>query len=636
MAATTRMRCAELITLDRLGAIAVVVDPTGRVVDCTHAFVGASRRSAAEICGRAVWELVDEPDVERLRRVIADVHSDGIRRNVDTSMIDGSGTRYAIAWSCSRRPDDDHQLIVLGVQRQDEASSTTEQADSERRRTEHALVERERELSAIYANVPGVLFYVSAEPDGEFRFASINQAFLEVTGLRREDVVGMLVRDVIPPPSRDMVLANYREAIRTRRTIRWEEVSTYPAGERIGEVAVTPLFDTAGAATGLIGIVHDITERKQAENALREADVRKTEFLAALSHELRNPLTPIRNSLAILTQEVAHGDRPRRALEILDRQIGHLVGLVGDLLDITRITQSRVELRCAVLDLGALVHGTVEDYRGSFEVGGLALALELPDPPVFVHGDATRLVQVVGNLLANSLKFTPRGGHVHVSLERDGDTVAMRVRDSGVGIDSDVLAQLFVPFAQGRQPLDRAAGGLGLGLALVKRLVEQHGGAVAVASDGPGAGTELTVRLPIVEGSAAIAPEVEVRDEIVRRILVIEDNVDAAETIQYLLESCGHQVQVAHDGPSGLIAARAFDPEIVFCDLGLPGMTGYDVCRALRAEGGSTRILAALSGYAQPCDREQSASAGFDVHVAKPPTQLDLQRVIALVSASSR
>lgn len=611
----------SLTILDALGTIAVIVDRQGCLVDWTQAFVDTCGNSRDELRGRPLAELVEERDAERLRCMLAEVLTDGAQRRIEASLRDGSRVPRTIAWSCARQPDDHDQVILLGV----DLSGTV---------AAQRLVERERELTAIYANVPGIVFYVTVEADGEFRFASINKAFLDATGLRRSDVVGVLVRNVIPPPSRELVLNHYREAIRTGQTVRWEEVSVYPAGERVGAVAVTPLFDATGAATGLIGIVHDLTERKLAENALREADVRKNEFLAALSHELRNPLTPIRNSLALLQQEVALGERSRRALVILDRQITHLVHIVGDLLDITRITQSRIELRLEVLDLGALVRGTIDDYRDELDANGLALDIALAEPAVYVRADATRLVQVLGNLIANSLKFTPRGGRIVVSLERDDEGATLRVRDNGVGIDADVLAQLFVPFAQERQPLDRSDGGLGLGLALVKRLVELHGGSVAAASDGPGTGTELTVRLPVVDASAAVAPEVHCSTDVMRRVLVIEDNRDAAETIQYLLESCGHEVQVAHDGPDGLHVARAFAPDVVFCDLGLPGMSGYDVCRALRAESAGPPIIAALSGYAQPSDRAQATAAGFDVHVAKPPTRLDLQRVIELLAVA--
>jgi CheY-like chemotaxis protein len=232
-------------------------------------------------------------------------------------------------------------------------------------------------------------------------------------------------------------------------------------------------------------------------------------------------------------------------------------------------------------------------------------------------------------VLGNAMKFTPREGSVTVTLERVGEAVMLRVRDNGIGLDTGLIDTLFVPFAQAHQPLDRTDGGLGLGLALVKHLVELHDGSVAVSSDGPGRGTELAIRIPLTDGRPRerVAP---VLSEVRRRVLVIEDNFDAAETLRDMLASYGHEIRVAHDGPSGLAAVEAFDPEVVLCDLGLPGMSGYEVCRTLRADTARRRILIALSGYAQPDDRASTAAVGFDDHVAKPPTSEELHRAITM------
>jgi PAS domain S-box-containing protein len=484
-------------------------------------------------------------------------------------------------------------------------------------------------VAATFENVPGILFSIGVEPDGDFRFLSMSDAGLAVTGLRRHQVIGALVRDVIPRASLDLVLGHYREAIRTRRTVRWEETSVYPAGSRHGEVAVTAVYDEHGAATHIVGIVHDITERKAAENMLREADARKTEFLAVLSHELRNPLAAIRYSLEVLDLAPLGSDQATRAREILDNQVTHLAHLLDDLLDVTRITRGKVELRREPLELRALLGRTVDEQAGGFETHGIAWQLSLPDTELWVDADPTRLVQVIGNLLANAMKFTPSGGRVTVSLEREGELGTLTIRDTGIGIDRDMLVDVFVPFTQARQTLDRAAGGLGLGLALVKAFVEQHGGTVTAASEGPGTGTELVVRLPLTPARPRPTTAVSPRTTAPRRVLVIEDNELAAEGLRLLLELHGHEVRVAYNGTTGVETAREFRPNVVLCDIGLPGMSGYEVARILRDDENTAHaLLVALSGYTLPEDRARAAESGFLFHLAKPPNPDTLRELL--------
>ena len=488
----------------------------------------------------------------------------------------------------------------------------------------------ERELAAIYANVPGILIYIAVEPDGEFRFVSVSDATLAATGLRRDQIVGALVRDVIPQPSLDIVLGHYRDAIATGRTVRWEETSEYPAGTRHAEVAVTPLYNDRGVATHLIGIVHDITERKKLEDAFRGADARKTEFLAVLSHELRNPLAPMRYSLKALDLAPAGSEQAARAREILDSQVTHLARLLDDLLDITRFTFGKVELQRAPIELRALVRRTFDNYAGGFDKHGLSGDLELPDAELWLDADTTRITQVIGNVLDNAMKFTPSGGRVTVALAREGESAVLSIRDTGIGIEPEMLPKVFVPFTQARQSLDRADGGLGLGLALVKTLVELHGGTVQAASAGKNAGVELVVRLPLVARPSRATTASVRRGTPPRRVLVIEDNSLTAEALRILLELQGHEVRVSHDGASGVATAREFRPNVVLCDLGLPGMNGYEVARRLREdERTSEALLVALSGYALPEDRARAEQAGFLFHLAKPPSLESIKELLA-------
>jgi two-component system CheB/CheR fusion protein len=373
-----------------------------------------------------------------------------------------------------------------------------------------------------------------------------------------------------------------------------------------------------------------IAELAQAEKALREEDRRKDEFLAMLSHELRNPLTPIRSSLYLLDRAPPGSEAATKARQVIERQVTHLSRIVDDLLEVTRITRGKVMLRRTRLDLAALVARTIEDHRVHFADHGLQLEARIQSGPSWVDADPTRIVQALSNLLGNSRKFTPRGGRVDVRLQRVGTRTELTVRDTGAGIARDILAHVFEPFSQAPQTLDRSVGGLGLGLATVKGLIELHGGSVAIASDGVDRGTQVTLRLPLVDApgelAAALAP---VREER-RRVVVIEDNRDTADGLEAVLALRGHEVRVAHDGPSGIEVIRSFRPAVVICDLGLPGIDGYSVASILRGDRALGRMfLVSLSGYARPEDVRRATAAGFDRHIAKPPDLEELERMIA-------
>jgi two-component system, chemotaxis family, CheB/CheR fusion protein len=364
--------------------------------------------------------------------------------------------------------------------------------------------------------------------------------------------------------------------------------------------------------------------------AAREALVARDEFLAVLSHELRNPLAPLRSSLDVLDRAEPAGQQWRREQEIAKRQIAHLTKLVDDLLDVSRIAHGKIELHRTELDLADLARRTADDHRAVFESRGVHLGVETPPGALFVRGDPTRLVQVVGNLLQNAAKFTRAGDTVTLSVLRVGDAAEIQVRDTGAGIDPGLLKDVFQPFTQAKQTLARTEGGLGLGLAFVRGLVELHGGTVTAASAGPGRGAEFTVRLPVVEpahqtpddrGAPVAAAALR------RRVLVVDDNRDAADTLAELVRMLGHDAEVAFDGAAAIEHARRTAPEVVLCDIGLPGMNGYEVAKALRAEGDGVKLIA-VTGYAQPEDVRRAIEAGFDAHVAKPLDPADLERLL--------
>lgn len=360
---------------------------------------------------------------------------------------------------------------------------------------------------------------------------------------------------------------------------------------------------------------------QKSELALKEADRNKDEFLATLAHELRNPLAPIRNSLEVIkrTQEpaVLHS-----SAAVMDRQMSQMVRLIDDLIDISRITHNRVELRRDSVVLQGIVAQAVEVSRPALDAYNHQLSLNLPAEPIYLNADAVRLVQVFGNLLTNSSKYTSPGGQIEVAAEVLGAEVAVHVRDNGIGIARDQLSKVFEMFTQLDRSPERSQGGLGIGLAIVQRLVHLHGGSVSVRSDGPGKGTEFTIRLP-----AASAPPVPTRTEAPatakplarRRILVVDDNRDSAASLAILLRLAGNELQTAHDGREAVDKAGEFQPQVVLLDLGMPVMNGYDACRAIREQSwGKGMHIIALTGWGQENDRKKSREAGFDAHLVKP------------------
>jgi PAS domain S-box-containing protein len=392
--------------------------------------------------------------------------------------------------------------------------------------------------------------------------------------------------------------------------------------------------DDAGRAVRMPGVLVDITERKQLEEELRvrleqlaEADRRKDEFLATLAHELRNPLAPIRNSLEIMKMRRLDAATVQQTRDIMERQVHHLVRLVDDLLDVSRVMRGKIDLRREPVELATVVARAVEMAQSMIEAQAHHLELSLPEESLLVHGDVVRLTQVVGNLLANSAKYTEPNGHIWLSAKAEGSAVALSVRDDGIGISGKLLPHVFELFVQADHASTKAAGGLGIGLTLVKNLVQMHGGTVEARSAGLGQGSEFVVRLPLMAHAIADsskpgeAPDTQdAGGARGLRVLIVDDNRDAAVSLATLLRLRGHEVRVEHDGVSALAAVESYIPNIVFLDIGMPGMDGYEVARQIRARRGlDGTVLAALTGWGQEDDRRRTAEAGFDHHLVKPP-----------------
>ena len=472
------------------------------------------------------------------------------------------------------------------------------------------------------------------DPDG--RLVYVNKALLDLWGLPLEQVVGKNFFDLgYPDALADKLQRQIKEVFETRREI----IDETPYIGRTGndgyyEYILRPVLGDEGNTVQVAGSGRDITARKRAEDALKVADRRKSEFLAMLAHELRNPLAPIRSAVQILRLGDGNRENAQPMFEMMERQIAQMVRLVDDLLDVSRISHGTIELRRERVDLAAIVRQAVETVRPLFVNMNHELTITLPAEPVHVSADPARLTQVLGNLLHNACKFTERGGRIRLTIEPDGDQAVIRVEDNGVGIAAEYLAHVFDMFVQLDTSLERSRGGLGLGLTLVKTLVEMHGGSVEAHSGGVGRGTEFVVRLQMLAELSA-PPKVHFAVQPLKpaplRILVVDDNQDAADSMAFLLELDGHEARIAQDGLHAVDAAAHWTPDVVLLDIGLPKLDGYEAARRIRAQrnGVDGVMLIAITGWGHDDDRRRSRDAGFDAHLTKPVDYVDLTTLLA-------
>lgn len=425
-------------------------------------------------------------------------------------------------------------------------------------------------------------------------------------------------------------------ALRENRAYNGEEIIIErPDGSRWTVLAhANPLHDEDEGVSGAVNVLVDITDRKRAEELLHEADRTKNEFLATLAHELRSPLAPMATALEVMRRSDDDATA-EQARETLQRQVSHLTRIVDDLLDLSRITRNELELRPAPVDLASVIGQAVETSRPLADCAHHEVVVDLPEEPIELRADAVRLTQLFANLLTNACKYTPPGGRISVTAQRDGTKATVSVTDTGIGISRDLLPHVFDLFRRSEESAARSREGLGIGLTLARRVAEQHGGTIDASSPGPGSGSTFTVRLPVLD-SAQAEPSARARTNgrepvtTRRRILVVDDNTDAAASLSELLELTGHDVHTVHDGPAALEAAMRLRPDAVLLDIGLPGMNGYDIAREIRGQPWSRNVLlVALTGWGQAKDRAMSREAGFDRHLVKPIDFGELEELLA-------
>jgi signal transduction histidine kinase/ActR/RegA family two-component response regulator len=407
-----------------------------------------------------------------------------------------------------------------------------------------------------------------------------------------------------------------------------------PDGSRVPVIANFATLRDAGKIVGAVTAFDDITERKRAEEALKEADRKKDQFLAVLAHELRNPLVPIRNGLQILKLDGHNEALAERARSVMDQALNHMVHLIDDLLDVSRITTGKLKLRPERVELNSVVQSALDTAQPVIDEQRQELSVRLPATPILIDADPTRLAQVLANLLNNAAKYSEPGGKITLTVEAHDDQVTIRLADNGIGIPADQLPRIFEPFAQVEDTLELSRGGLGIGLSLVKGLVEMHGGTVDAHSNGSGRGSEFVVHLPIAGAETAPHPAVtEARQDSSDkqyRILVVDDNQLSCKSTAMFLAMMGHELATARDGLEGIERARAFQPNVILLDIGLPQLNGYDTARRIREQPwGKNILLIAVTGYGQEEDRRRSVEAGFDHHIVKPLNIVELEKKLS-------
>jgi PAS domain S-box-containing protein len=497
---------------------------------------------------------------------------------------------------------------------------------TELKHVEAALAARTEELRQTFNGAATGLTHCSRD----LRYLAANPAYAQIAGVPLQQIIGYPIVEVMGEEGLETIRP-YIDRVLSGESVVYDSFVPFSvSGPRLLHVVYTPLREFDSSVSGWIASVTDVTARWKAEECLRSASRQKDEFLAMLAHELRNPLASISNVSELLRRAFASDPKTRGALAILQRQIGQLTHLVDDLLDVSRIAQGRINLTKETIEIGTVIDQAVETVQPLVKEKSHRLNILKPCSPVYVNGDSARLVQSLGNILHNAAKYTDAGGEIAVSVhELDGD-LAIAVRDSGVGIAPDLLLNVFDLFVQSPRTLDRSQGGLGIGLTVVKRLIQMHGGTVCAKSAGPGCGSTFTIHLPTVPAPSASESKDVHCTAPPRRVLVVDDNEDAANSMAGLLRLEGHDVSTAYGAEDALTAVEQLKPEVVLLDIGLPQMDGYEVARRLRIRHATAcPRLIALTGYGQAEDKARALATGFSGHLTKPVDHEQLRRALS-------
>ncbi len=599
--------------------------------------------SASEAIGQPITLIVPKERLEEERSILMRLRRGERIKHFETVRVAKDGRRLDISLTVSPLRDGSGQIIGAAKVGRD---------ITDRKRAEQSLRESEERYRRAAAEAGR-----AAEANAKFRaffeqgtsFAGVlaldgtvveaNRLWLDGCGFTREEVIGRPLWACgwwnRSPELMGRIEAACRQAAAGQQFRTESRYFVSSGAERIVDLVLAPVTDEEGRVLFLAATGTDITARRQLEDSLRAADRKKDDFIALLAHELRNPLAPIRNGLQVLRLAGGSAGTAERVQAMMDRQLSHMVRLIDDLLDVSRINRNKMELRRARVALADVVSSAVETARPLIDDKGHELTLALPPGPVYLDADLTRLAQVFSNLLTNSAKYTPRGGRIGLCAEQQGGEVVVVVHDTGIGIPVESLASIFDMFAQLDRPLERTTDGLGIGLALVKGLVEMHGGTVTAHSGGPGQGSKFTVKLPTLPAqlettnptaAGGVAPAAGPR----WRILVVDDNRDSAETLAMMLQLLNNEVRTAHDGLEAVEVAAAFRPNLILMDLGMPRLNGYDATRRIRAEPwGRSMTIVALTGWGQDSDRARSHEAGCNGHLVKPVNLAELEKLLA-------
>jgi two-component system, chemotaxis family, CheB/CheR fusion protein len=499
-------------------------------------------------------------------------------------------------------------------------------------------------LAAIVASTDDAV--ISLTLDGVINFW--NAGAERLYGYLAAEAIGRSVTLIVPPDRHEEHRSTMERLRLGDRVRNFETVRVTSGGAAIDiSLTVSPVYDGDGRVVGASKVARDISSRKRAEaaagaarKALEEADRRKDRFLAMLAHELRNPLAPLRNSLEMFKRAPRDAAVIEAAKSIMDRQLSHVEQLVEELLDVARINEDRLPLHKHEVDLVSVLQHVVDGFRPLAEASHHQFSATVPSEPIYLDADEVRIAQVFNNLLSNAFKYTLPGGKIDVVAELQGSCVSVSVRDSGVGIPADMLERIFEMFTQVERADDHAQNGFGIGLSLARRLVQMHGGTVKAFSEGPDRGSEFVVTLPLAaplsDSQAPSRPAVDSRAVVRRRVLIVDDNLDAAESLAILMKLAGHEVRMAFDGLEAVRAAETFRPHIVFLDLGLPKLGGGEAARQIRQHSwGKGMILVAVTGWGQDGDRRKSRESGFDEHLVKPAKLEDLTKIIDRIPVQS-